>query len=269
MDDFATGLRIYFRIFRLVCICLVFGDCVAFPEDGVSYMQDLGLSKMALWNLGDLVVDDTVALVPGVILVHRVVEDLTNRVQYRVEITLAVDDRVFVLADGQADSSFRCRNDSQVNTIDAVHTVDALECILILLGLSDFMLQRLTAPYERQGCLTYRGVQFIQIGRHNYQRQLFLTCTSSFGRNNMLVRTGIRYYRVMFRQFIQLIGPCIRQFGISNRIRTGQIHGFIEMHVRLNDTVATVNRVINGHYRVILEIVRTVIADRTTVTTGI
>ena len=101
---------------------------------------------MTLRCLGDLVVDNTVALVRAVVLVHCVAEDKAYRIQNRVEITLAVNDCVFVLADCDTLHTFRRGINREVDTIDTVCVMNRLEYILILLGLTDRVLQILAAP---------------------------------------------------------------------------------------------------------------------------
>ena len=145
IDNLTTGCRIYLCLVGIgtgsrVC------DRVAVPDDRVAYMQDAGLDRMALFRFGDLEVDDTVALVRAVVLVHCVAEDKAYRIQNRVEITLAVNDCVFVLADCDTLHTFRRGINREVDTIDTVCVMNRLEYILILLGLTDRVLQILAAP---------------------------------------------------------------------------------------------------------------------------
>ena len=188
------------------------------PVETLAYMQNTGLDAMILRNLGDLEVDDTVALVLAVRLGNRVAEYLTNRIFNRIEITLTVDDRIFILAERDVFGALRCRNDGQVDTIDTIRVVYGLVGILVLLGLADRVLQRFTAPEKRQRSLTNRGIQFVQIGREYNKGQLFHVRTAAFCRSGMRVGTGLRQHRVMVRIFVQLIGPGIRQFGVCNRV---------------------------------------------------
>ena len=96
---------------------------------------------MTLRYLRDLVVDDTIAYVSIVVLVCRIAEDRTDRVDHRIEITLAVDDRIFVLADRDTFSPFGSRIDGQVQAVDTVGVVHCLVAVFILFRLADSMLQ--------------------------------------------------------------------------------------------------------------------------------
>ena len=121
-------------------------DGIALPYNRVSLMHDAGLDQMALRDLRDLVVDDTVAFITAVVLVCRIMEDFAYRILNRVEIALAVNQRIFVLAYRDTLYAFRSGIDGQVDAVDTIRVVHGLVGILILLGLADRMLQVLTAP---------------------------------------------------------------------------------------------------------------------------
>ena len=112
-------------------------------------MHDSCLYDMALRRLRDLIINDTVALVTRRMLVSRVVEDHTYRIQHRIEIALPVDNRIFVLANLNPFRPSRCLYNRQVHAVDTVRTKHTRQMILVLLRLADRMLQRHAAPYKR------------------------------------------------------------------------------------------------------------------------
>ena len=179
IDHLATCLRINLIFYRIYFGYRIFNRHTV-PYKALIDMQDTLLDDMALRRLGDLVVDDTVTFIGSVLFVHRVAEYKTHRVVNRVEITLAVDHRVFVFAYRDTFYAFRSGIDCQVQAVDAVRVVHGLECVLILLGLADSMLQSLVAPDERQLGLADCRIQFEQVGFQNHENQLFFVRTAAF-----------------------------------------------------------------------------------------
>ena len=146
IDIFATRCRINL-IFDRIGLGDRLTDGLIVPYKALIDVQDTLLNDMILRDLGDLQVDDTVALVTRVLLVYRIAEHETDGVFDRVEITLFVDDRVFVLAYLDTLYALRSRIDGQVDAVDTVGVIiDRLEYILILFGLTHRVLQILTAP---------------------------------------------------------------------------------------------------------------------------
>ena len=268
IDDFATGLRIYLIFYRIYFGYRIFNRHTV-PFEALILMQDTFLDNMALRRLGDLVIDDTVAFVGSVIFIYRIAEYKPHRVVNRVEITLAVDHRIFVLAYRDTFYAFRSRINSQVQTVDAVRVVYGLEYILILLGLADCMLQGLIAPKERQLGLADCRIQFEQVGLQNHENQLFFVRTAAFRRNDMRVRAGLGQNRIAAYFIVQLICPCVRQLGIYNRIRSALRQRCVEMHIYLHDTVATVNRVQVADDGLVLVIILALVTDSCPIGAGI
>ena len=145
VDDLAPSLRIYL-IFESVGLGFVCGDGLSVPLKGLTYVFDTGLDNMTLRCDGDLIVDDRVTCIAFIMLVSRVVINHTRFVDRLVEIAFTVDDRISVLADRDPFCTSRSGYDGEVQTIDTIGSVDAFQRIFVLFGLTDRVLQGLTAP---------------------------------------------------------------------------------------------------------------------------
>ena len=145
IDDFASCHRINL-IFNRIGGGFRFVNRDAMPLKRLAYMHDALFHDTTLRHLGNLVIDNTVALATGVGFIHRIAEDHANRIKSLVEIALAVDERIFVLTNRDSLCTLGSRVNSQVKTINTIGIVNRQETVLILLGRTDSMLQRLASP---------------------------------------------------------------------------------------------------------------------------
>ena len=109
------------------------------PLETLILMENTGLDDMTLRYFGNLVVNDRIANTTRNRIVSCVAEDQTNRVEGLVEITLTVDERVFVLADRYPLGVLRRLIDGEGQTVDTVRTIDGLIAVLVLLALRQFV----------------------------------------------------------------------------------------------------------------------------------
>ena len=179
IDDLTTRQRIDLILLGVGLCDRVF-DRLTMPLDSLVLMEDAGLNDMPLRHFGDLVINDRVTNGARNRIVSRIAEDLTNRVEGLVEITLTVDERVFVLADGDPLGVLRCLLDGEGQAVDAIGAVDGLIAVLILLAFRQLVvhvIRRTVEPLEWQVTLADRRVQCVQIGWQNHENQLFLVRT--------------------------------------------------------------------------------------------
>ena len=93
---------------------------------------------------------------------------MTNRVEGIVEITLTVDECVFVLADGDPLGVLRSLIDGEGQAVDAIGAVDGLIAVLILLAFRQLVvhvIRRTVEPFERKVKLADCRIQCIQVCR--------------------------------------------------------------------------------------------------------
>ena len=239
-------------------------DGLAAPIDRLVHMLDALLDDMTLRELIDLHINDTVANRTCVVTTNGIANNGTYRVQILVKITLAVDDRVFVLAYVIALYYPRRLFDGQGQTIDTVRSVDRGITPFVLLALRQrivYMVCRTVQPMERQIQFADRGIQYKMIGRQYYQRQCLDVLASAFRFGAMGISTCILYYRVVLERIRQLVRPAVRQVLIRDTIRAAQVERSIEMHEDFHDTVASVNGLQRLHNSCIFEILLALVTD--------